>query len=104
MPPFNCETYRINVAGLEYHNVTSKSEYKQIGKALKEEKQATTVRVMHDQARADFTRKAALYIAIDFEQWEQDHSSVTEFGISTFDTSLPEQCRSVKTRHLLIEE
>lgn len=104
MPPFQKERYNLDITGLEYFDVKSKADYKQIGRALREAKRIDTARATYDQAREQFESKPALYVALDFEQWEQDHSKVTEFGISTFDTSLPKVRRDIITRHILIEE
>lgn len=45
-----------------------------------------------------------LYVALDFEQWEKDHSKLTEVGICVYDKRKHPSKRGIVTRHILIAE
>lgn len=58
------------------------------------------------RAKAEFITTKRIYLAVDFEQWEQDHSKITEVGLSILDTTSNDNINhdAIKTRHILIKE
>lgn len=128
LPPYPGKKVPLDATTMAYYRVSSKADYKRIGKQVAEKKRVHSLTSTLTEAREDFQSKARLYVAIDFEQWEKGHSKIlgmawngcppihakmlifsSEFGISQVEVqessaTSTQQDWQVKTRHILIAE